>query len=130
MPHDPLNFLLSVLAALGLAAACGFRVFVPLLVLSLAARAGWIGLSPGFAWIGSTPALVSLGLATVLEVGAYYVPWLDNLLDSIATPAAVVAGIVVSASSCIASAYAPCLQHAIPSVSSVYAAPILSPSAR
>jgi len=94
---DPLNLMLSVLAALGLAAACGFRVFVPLLVVSLAARGGWIGLAPGFAWIGSTPALMSLGLATVLEIGAYYVPWLDNLLDSIATPAAVVAGIVVSA---------------------------------
>lgn len=97
MSIDPLNLLLSVLAALGLAAACGFRVFVPLLVVALAARAGWIGLSPGFAWIGSTPALACLGAATALEIGAYYIPWLDNLLDSVATPAAIVAGIVVSA---------------------------------
>jgi len=89
--------LLSILAALGLAAACGFRVFVPLFLVSLAARSGHIGLSEGFAWIGTTPALVCLGTATVLEVLAYYVPVVDNVLDSIATPAAVVAGVVVSA---------------------------------
>jgi hypothetical protein len=89
--------LLSILAALGLAAACGFRVFVPLLVLSLAHRAGLLGLSEGFAWIGSTPALIAFGAATALEVGAYYVPVVDNFLDTIATPAAILAGIVVSA---------------------------------
>jgi hypothetical protein len=89
--------LLSILAALGLAAACGFRVFVPLLVVSLASRAEVLELSSGFAWIGSTPALVCFGTATVLEVLAYYVPVVDNLLDSVATPAAVVAGIVVAA---------------------------------
>ncbi len=88
---------LSILAALGLAAACGFRVFVPLLVVSLAARSGLISLSEGFQWIASTPALISLAAATALEVAAYYVPLVDNLLDSIATPAAIVAGIAVSA---------------------------------
>ncbi len=90
--------LLSVGLGLGLAAACGFRVFVPLLLLNLAARAGYVTLGGSFEWIGSTPALVTLAVATALEIGAYYVPWLDNLLDSVASPAAVVAGIVVTAS--------------------------------
>jgi hypothetical protein len=91
---------LSILIGLGLAAACGFRVFVPLLIMSLASRAGvgHLALSPSFAWIGSTPALLSFAVATVLEIAGYYIPWLDNLLDTVATPAAIVAGIVVSAS--------------------------------
>jgi hypothetical protein len=36
--------------------------------------------------------------ATVLEIAAYYVPFLDNLLDTIAAPAAVMAGMLASAS--------------------------------
>ncbi len=95
--QEPLVPILSVLAGLGLSAACGFRVFVPLFVVSLASRAGMIGLSEGFQWLASTPALISLGAATALEVVAYFVPVLDNLLDSVATPAAIVAGIAVSA---------------------------------
>jgi hypothetical protein len=91
---------LSILIGLGLAAACGFRVFVPLLVMSLASRAGvgHLALGSSFAWIGSTPALVAFSAATLLEIAGYYIPWVDNLLDTVATPAAVVAGIVVSAS--------------------------------
>src|SRR5262245_7989893 len=85
--------LLSIGVGLALAAAAGFRVFVPLLALSLAARTGWITLAPSFDWLGSTPAAIALGTATVLEVAAYYVPFFDNLLDSIASPLAVVAGI-------------------------------------
>ncbi|HEY0510999.1 MAG TPA: DUF4126 domain-containing protein [Thermoanaerobaculia bacterium] len=90
----------SILIGLGLAAACGFRVFVPLLIMSLASRAGvgHLALGPGFAWIGSTSALLAFSVATVLEISGYYIPWVDNLLDTIATPAAVVAGIVVTAS--------------------------------
>ncbi len=89
--------LLSICLGLGLAAACGFRVFVPFLVMSLASRAGEMNLSEGFAWIDSDAALIAFGAATVLEIGAYFIPWVDNLLDSIATPAAVVAGIVATA---------------------------------
>lgn len=87
----------SVLAGLGLAAACGFRVFVPLLVAGLATRGGLLQPSADFAWIGSDTALVAFGLATVLEVVAYYVPWLDHALDSLASPAAMVAGSVMVA---------------------------------
>lgn len=90
--------LLSVCLGLGLSAACGFRVFVPLLVMNLAASAGYLTLGSGFEWIGGTPALIAFAVATLLEIAAYYVPWLDNLLDSVASPAAVVAGVVVSAS--------------------------------
>ena len=88
---------LGVLIGVGLAAACGFRIFVPLLVMSIAALAGHLELSEGFAWIGTWPALVAFAVATALEIAAYYIPWLDNLLDSLATPAAVVAGVVVMA---------------------------------
>jgi hypothetical protein len=89
---------LSVGLGLGLAAATGFRVFVPLLVLSVAARAGVVPLASGFEWLAGTPALVALATATLLEIGAYYVPWLDHVLDTLTMPAATVAGVVVSAS--------------------------------
>jgi len=90
--------LLSIMIGLGLSAACGFRVFVPLLVTSIAANSGHLELAPSFQWLGSPMAIGAFGLATVLEVGAYYVPWLDHLLDTVATPAAVVAGTMITAS--------------------------------
>ena len=93
-----MNELLSVALGIGLAAACGFRVFVPLLFVSLAAKAGKLTLVPSFQWMGTDMAMIAFALATALEVGAYYIPWLDNFLDTVATPAAVVAGAVISAS--------------------------------
>lgn len=90
--------LLGVLAGIGLAAACGFRVFVPMLVAAIAIRSGALHAAGGFEWLGSTPALIALSVATVLEIGAYYIPGLDHLLDTIASPAAVVAGTLVTAS--------------------------------
>ncbi|MBL8977799.1 MAG: DUF4126 domain-containing protein [Gemmatimonadetes bacterium] len=89
--------LISVAVGLGLAAACGFRIFVPLLVASVAGYTGRLPLAGGFEWVGSLPALVAFATATVLEIGAYYVPWLDHALDAVATPAALVAGILASA---------------------------------
>lgn len=88
----------SIALGIGLSAAAGFRVFVPLLALSIAALSGYLELTPGFAWIGTVPALITFATATILEIIAYYVPWLDNALDTIATPAAVLAGVVASAS--------------------------------
>jgi hypothetical protein len=88
---------LSIALGVGLAAACGFRVFVPLLVAAIAARSGHLDLTPGFAWLEGDGALLALGVATVLEVLAYSVPWFDHLLDVVATPAAVVAGAIASA---------------------------------
>lgn len=88
---------LSLLLGLGLSAACGFRVFVPFLVMSVASHAGHLELVGRFEWIGSTPALITFGAAAALEIGAYYVPWLDHLLDTVASPAAVVAGVLATA---------------------------------
>ena len=93
-----MELLTSLLIGLGLSAACGFRVFVPPLVMSAAALSGQLTLAPEFAWMGSYPALIAFGAATLFEVGGYYVPWLDNLLDAIATPAAIVAGTITTAS--------------------------------
>jgi hypothetical protein len=90
--------ILSVAAGLALAAAAGLRVFVPLLMVSMAARGGWLEVTPAFEWIATTPAFVVFATATVLEIAAYYVPFFDNVLDTISTPAAVAAGIVASAS--------------------------------
>jgi len=89
--------LLSVGIGLGLSAACGFRVFVPLLIASIAAQTGYLSLAPGFEWVGSPQAFYAFATATVLEILAYYVPWLDNALDTIATPAALIAGMLASA---------------------------------
>jgi len=90
--------LLSVVLGIGLSAACGFRIFVPFLLTGVAARTGHLTLGDSFAWMSSTPALVVFGVATAIEVGAYYVPWLDHALDVLATPSAVVAGVVMTAS--------------------------------
>lgn len=83
---------------IGLAAACGFRVFVPLLAISVAAMSGHVTLSSGTEWMGTWPALLCFLTATILEVAAYYVPWIDNALDTVATPAAVVAGTLATGS--------------------------------
>jgi len=90
-----------VFLGIGLSAACGFRVFIPLLALSIAALSGHVTLSQGFQWIGTYPALMVFAAATVLEIAAYYIPWLDNMIDSIAAPAAVVAGTLIAASSIV-----------------------------
>ena len=88
---------LSVGLGVGLAAACGFRVFLPVLVMGLAARGGFLELTEGLEWMAATPALFTVAVAMACEVAAYYIPWLDNLLDTVAMPAAVTAGTVVAA---------------------------------
>jgi hypothetical protein len=88
---------LSVALGVGLATAVGLRVFLPLLVLSIAAHAGHVHLSSGFAWLSGDAALIMLSVATCLEVLGYYIPGVDNLLDALTTPAALLAGTVVSA---------------------------------
>ncbi|HOW10454.1 MAG TPA: DUF4126 domain-containing protein [Bacteroidales bacterium] len=77
---------------LGLAASCGFRVFVPMLVASIASKLGLFPASEGFQWLASWTAIVCFGTATVVEILAYYIPFVDNLLDTITTPLAIGGG--------------------------------------
>ena len=82
----------AVAIGIGLAASAGFRVFVPMLVAAIAARTGVLPLNESFTWLSSWTSIAILGTATVVEILAYYVPVVDNLLDTVATPLAVVAG--------------------------------------
>jgi hypothetical protein len=90
------DFALPVVLGIALAAATGFRVFLPMLIVSAAAYTGHLSLD-SFAWLGTRSALAMLSVAAVAEILAYYIPVIDNLLDSLATPAAFIAGTIVSA---------------------------------
>ncbi|GGG57016.1 hypothetical protein GCM10011414_28580 [Croceivirga lutea] len=90
--------IISLFLGVGLAASAGFRVFLPLFALSLANYFGIWELNDSWAWIGSIPAVLTLGIATVAEIFAYFIPWVDNALDSIAIPLAGIAGTAVMVS--------------------------------
>ena len=91
-----ISTIFSLFLGIGLAAAAGFRIFLPLFVLSLAVKLGgsFINLDKSWLWIGSTPAHITLGVAMLVEIGAYYIPLIDNMLDTIAVPLAGVAGTI------------------------------------
>ena len=109
------SILVAVCMGLGLAAAAGFRVFVPLFLGGLALRFNvgdvnqWLhlfgtlaGLDAPIAgaaaesWLASTPALVTFGVATTLEVLAYKIPILDHILDAMGAPVALGAGAILA----------------------------------
>lgn len=90
--------ILAVITGIGLSAACGFRVFVPLLALNVASMCGYLHLAPGFEWIGGYYATIAFASATILEIIGYYIPWLDNIMDAIASPVSIVAGTIAAAS--------------------------------
>ena len=90
-----MDVFLSICLGVGLAAAAGFRIFIPLLALSLAAYFDVLTLDGNWIWLGSWQTLILLGLATLLELLAYYIPWFDNALDTIAVPLASVAGTIL-----------------------------------
>jgi len=86
------EIIIAVAIGVGLSASCGFRVFVPMLVASIAARAGVFPLNEGFQWLAEWPAIIAFATASAVEIVAYYIPFIDNLLDTITTPLAVGAG--------------------------------------
>ncbi len=98
-----MNFetILSICLGIGLASASGFRVFLPMFALSIASYFNIIPLNESWAWIGGLPALISFGAAMIFEIFGYYIPFVDNLLDTVATPLAAIAGFVIVASTLV-----------------------------
>ena len=94
-----LEIILSLSLGLGVAAACGFRIFIPPLMMGVGSRFDLYDLEGSFIWVGEDWAIAVFAIATLLEIGGYYVPWIDNLLDTVATPAAVIGGIFVTSAS-------------------------------
>ena len=92
---DYMQLAIALVMGVSLSAACGFRIFVPLLVVGLAVRYMGIEATPALAWTATDLGLVGLGIATLVEILAYYIPWVDNALDTIHGPLAVVAGTIV-----------------------------------
>ncbi len=92
-----MDMLFAICVGIGLSAACGFRVFMPMLVLSAATKFGGVHLNPNFEWLGSWTALAAFASATVLEAGSYYVPWVAHAVSVAAVPAAVLAGTLATA---------------------------------
>ena len=95
---DILPYILSSFIGIGLAAASGFRVFLPLFAVSLASYLGWIPTNDNFQWLSGLPTLIVTGVATLVEILAYYIPVVDNFLDTVTVPLATVAGSVLFAS--------------------------------
>ena len=96
---DVIQILLSLSLGLGLAAACGFRVFIPPLMMGVGSRLDLYKLEGSFVWVDDTWAIAIFAVATLLEIGGYFIPWIDNLLDTVATPAAILGGIFVTSAS-------------------------------
>ena len=86
----------NVAMGIALSACAGFRVFVPMLAASIAAHFNIIDLPTDLEWLGGWPAIICFGTASIAEIGAYYIPFLDNILDTIATPLSIIAGTVLS----------------------------------
>lgn len=95
---DILPYILSSFIGIGLAAASGFRVFLPLFAVSLASYLRWIPMNDNFQWLSRLPTLIVTGVATLVEILAYYIPVVDNFLDTVTVPLATVAGSVLFAS--------------------------------
>lgn len=95
---EQLTQITAICAGFALSASAGLRVFLPLLALSVASRMGYVDLGDSFGWLNHPMILLVLGTATVVEVVSYYIPWVDNLLDTVATPAAIGSGTLIAAS--------------------------------
>jgi hypothetical protein len=97
---DTSTIILAVFLGLGLSASTGLNTFLPLLLLSAAAKFHIAGIELGarFDWLSSDVAIIVLIVASVIEIVADKVPAVDHLLDSIGTFVRPIAATVATAS--------------------------------
>jgi len=94
------SLILALLLGLGLSASTGLNTFLPLLLLSAAARFEIAGITLGekFQWLSSDVAIVVLIVACIAELIADKVPAVDHFLDSVGTFVRPIAGATAAAS--------------------------------
>jgi hypothetical protein len=82
-----MTVILAALLGLGLSASTGLNTFLPLLLLSAAARFHVAGIELGakFDWLTSDTAIIVLIIASVTEIIADKIPAVDHFLDSVGT---------------------------------------------
>ena len=94
--HFDYHIISAIALGIALSACCGFRIFIPMLAGAVAAYNHWFSFSADMQWLGSLPAIVCFATAAVIEIGAYYFPFLDNILDAVAAPLAIAAGTILA----------------------------------
>ncbi|MEM9217680.1 MAG: DUF4126 domain-containing protein [Cyanobacteria bacterium P01_F01_bin.150] len=92
-----MDTLLGLIIGVGLSAACGFRLIVPFMVISIGSLSGHLTLAPDMAWIGTYPALITFSFATLLEILVYFIPWVDDIMGALSIPVSIVAGTILTA---------------------------------
>lgn len=86
---------INILLGLALATATGFRIFLPMFLLSFTSHIGWVTLPQKLSWLEGETALFVLGVAMLIELVSYFIPGVDNIMDIIDTPIAVIVGFLV-----------------------------------
>jgi len=94
--HIDYHVISAVALGIALSACCGFRIFVPMLAAAIGAYNHWFNVSPDMQWLASLPATICFATAAIVEIGAYYFPFLDNILDAVAAPLAIAAGTILA----------------------------------
>ena len=94
--HFDYHIFSAIALGIALSACCGFRIFIPMLAAAIAAYNHWINFSADMQWLGTLPAIICFATAALIEIAAYYFPFLDNILDAIAAPLAVAAGTILA----------------------------------
>ena len=92
------HYIIPSLLGIGLSAACGLRVFLPLFLVSLCGYMGKVNLNESFIWLTQLPAVITFGIASLVEVVAYFIPFIDHVLDAVTIPGSVLSGIILFAS--------------------------------